>query len=78
MKYNFEIRKHLKSDKTISNRAATARFEIFLTQKLFVIPFCIHKMGMINMHFLAKTISILFKNNKFHLKSRSEKHCCAI
>ena len=72
------IRKNLKSDKTISNRAATARFEIFLTQKLFAIFSCILKMAMMNMHFLVKTISILSKYNKFYLKSRSEKPCCAI
>ena len=62
----------MKSEKTISNRLATAWFEIFQTQKLFVISFCNHKIGVKNMHFLVKTISFLFKNNCFHLKSRSE------
>ena len=73
-----QVRKKLKSDKTISNRPATARFEIFLIHKLFAMFFCIHKMGMINMHFLVKVIFILYKNSKFHLKSRSEKTHCAI
>ena len=58
------IRKHLKSDKTIPNRPAIARYEIFLTQKLCVRSFCNHKIGIIDMH---------FKNNKFYLKSRSDK-----
>ena len=75
---NCLIRENLKSDKTISNRPATARFEIFLSGNLFVISFCINKMGMINMLFLVKTISILFKSNKFHLKSHSAKPRCAI
>ena len=66
-------KKNMKSRKTISNRPATARFEIILTQKLFVMSFCNHKMCIINMHFLAKVISFLFKNNKFNLKLRSEK-----
>ena len=73
-----EIRKKLKSDKTISNRPATARFEIFLIRKLFIMFLCIHKMGIINMHFLVTTISISYKSNKFYRKSRSEKPCCAI
>ena len=75
---NREMRKNFKSDKTISNRPATARFEIFLTQKLFGLSSCVHKMGIIYMHFLVKTISILFNNFKFHLKSCSKKSCCAI
>ena len=73
-----QVRQKLKSDKAISNRPATARFEIFFNHNLFAMFFCIHKMGMINMHFLVKVIFILYKNSKFHLKSRSEKTHCTI
>ena len=57
----------MKSDKTISNRPATVRFEIFLTQKLFVISFCNHKMGMKNMHFWLKPFLIYLKTTSFIL-----------
>ena len=60
--------KNWKSDKTISNRLVTAQFEMNQIQKLFVIYFCNHKIGIVNMHFLVKAIYILFKKNKFHLK----------
>ena len=74
----FVISKNFKTDKTITNRPATELFEIILSEKLFVIFFCNHKMGILDIHFLVKTISDLSKNNKFYLKLRSEKPCCAI
>ena len=82
------MRTNLKYDKTISNGPATVRFEMILTQKLeleldfcyisVVTSFCNHKMGIVNMHQFVKAIFILFKKNKVHLKSCSEKPHCAI
>ena len=60
-----QIWKNLKSDKPISNHPATAQFEIFLTQKLFVISFCNHKMGIINMHFWWKPFLIYLNTTSF-------------
>ena len=61
------IKSEKNSDKTISNHPATAQFGIILTQNIFLIFYCNHEMGMINMHFLVKPVLIIFKKNKFQI-----------
>ena len=69
--------KKFKSDKTISNRPATTRLKIVLTQKPFVMYFCNDKMDMINVHFQLKPFLFYLRITSF-ISNRAVRPYCAI